>query len=135
MPRGNGRRALAKGERAISRLDGQSGARAKERAVPTQALTSAKQIGQEMKAWWEERDMRKLLATQGVLPSYKDLSVLCARHLCQRIADTKTPDEVKDRIALAFAPRITAELKGKLGAGGEASSPMADLMGTYRVGN
>lgn len=87
-------------------------------------------------AWWaKSRKLQDIVETEKLIPVYHDLAVICATHLVRRMANLKTPDDVKDKIALTFAPRLTAEFKGKLNKGeGGKESPVNDLMGEYRLG-
>lgn len=96
------------------------------------ALTG-KAIGQELAWWAKERDIADIVRTEELLPIFKQFAIMCAVRLGQRLLDPDTPADVKDKIALAFAPRVTAELRGKLGSGGDASA-VDELMGAYKIG-
>jgi hypothetical protein len=83
---------------------------------------------------WYHQNLADAIRTAKMGESSTDVGVACNWWLMQRLKDPKTPKEIKDRIALAMAPRFMAELKGKIGAGGPQSSAVTDLVEGYKLG-
>lgn len=71
-----------------------------------------------MRAWWRERSAEAMVHAASLPQAVAELGVVSAAHLMRRLASKKTPEDVKDRIALAMAPRMIAEARGRMPKGG-----------------
>ena len=88
----------------------------------------------EIREWWNEYSLSEAIKHVSAGEAVQALLIGSNQHLIKRLVDPKTPQEVKDRIALAMAPRFTAEFRGKLGAPAGKGSAVSDLLQGYRIG-
>lgn len=86
-------------------------------------------------------DFREWWLKDGVqLPTfraYRDVSLQAMRHLMQRLVHKATPNDVKDVIALALVPKLSAEFRGRFNEDGGGSDgeggPMDEMLTDYGI--
>lgn len=84
--------------------------------------------------WWARKNLAEVPDAGTSIPkAYKDLGLVATAHLLQRLTDPKTPMIEKDRIALVVVPKLSAEVKGRLGGGSADKEGLGDLLGDYGV--
>lgn len=85
-------------------------------------LPAVVDAGRGIRQWWKTNDPGEVAEKTTLLGAVVDVGYLSLAHLARRMHDEKTPDTVKDTIALAFAPKVVAEFKGRMPAG-QTSEP------------
>jgi hypothetical protein len=119
-------------------------ARKKDGNGKERQLTSVKKIppvkagqtaGEAVRRWWLAKRIQDVADEATLFEAYHDLGIISIGHLLRRLTDESgnVSDKEKDRIALAVAPRLQTEVRGRLGGTPKDSGPLGDLMGTYRV--
>lgn len=99
------------------------------RALPTRQPDVGKHI-----RWWAKENLGEVLDTGTSIPkAYKDLGLIATAHLINRLTDRRTPAIEKDRIALVVAPKLSAEVKGRLGQTPDGPGELGGLLGDYGV--
>ena len=67
-----------------------------------------------MRAWWRVHDPGAMASRTDMLHALRDLHFVSCGHLMRRMTSPKTPEATKDAIALAMAPKLVAEFRGRI---------------------
>ncbi len=80
------------------------------------ALTKAngKGLGRPVRSWWRAHDPGAMASRTTMLAALRDLHFVSCGHLMRRMTSPKTPEATKDAIALAMAPKLVAEFRGRI---------------------
>lgn len=101
-------------------------------------------VGRQVRQWWKKKKLEGVLDPEnnvGLARAISDVGVLSMAYLARRLCDDKTPDKVKDQIALVMAPKMLAESRGRpalpprnaRGGGDQGDGGLVNLLGDYGV--
>lgn len=93
-------------------------------------------LGKPVRQWWRKQ-LGQIVEQGGVtiIQAIGDVGILAMGHLANRLCDPRTPMAVKDTIALVMAPKLAAEVRGRVREGHNTGtdSSVTDLIADYKV--
>ena len=109
-------------------------------AVRAAAVEVVDKVGREVAAWWRVNKPSESADLTTLAVALSDVGIVALGHIMRRLESPKTANETKDMLALAIAPRLIAEVRGRVAGAGRrregASAPapgMQDLLESYGV--
>lgn len=90
--------------------------------------------GRAIRQWWK-RKFKDGVEGVTIIQAIGDVGIMSMAHLAQRLCDEKTPAKVKDQIAMTMAPKLVAEVRGRVREGHKSGghSDVSDLLEDYKV--
>lgn len=99
-----------------------------------------RRIERQVERWWAQKDLAACTDMVTLAQSYADVGVMALAHLARRLESQRTPMATKDSIAMAIAPRLVAEVRGRIAGAGRrteltnhAGGAVQELLTAYAV--
>lgn len=87
--------------------------------------------GRTVRKWWRERKLDEVTDLTTLAQALTDVGILSLGHLAKRLCNPKTPERVKDQIALAMGPKLAVEIRGR--KKGQDDGSTTSLLEAYRI--
>lgn len=90
--------------------------------------------GRAIRKWWQ-KNVTEGTGEVSLAKAFSDVGKVALWHIARRLTDPKTPETVKDKMAVALAPKMAVDLKGRLGKDGERSDEagVGGILDSYRI--
>jgi hypothetical protein len=98
---------------------------------PPRHLTVA-DSGLAVRRWWKKQRLEEVTDLTTLAQALSDVGILSLGHLAKRLCDPKTPQRVKDQIALTMGPKLAVEIRGRMPPAGDDGAT-GGLLEAYRV--
>jgi len=86
-----------------------------------------------LREWWRSRNLGKTLDETTLAQAMSDVGVLSLLHMAKRLSSPKTPERVKDQLAMAIAPKVAVQVVGKLAQKASRDGTTTTLLDAYGV--
>ena len=107
-------------------------------------IPSPRDLGAPIRRWWEAQKLEDTVDLATLSQALGDLGIITTAHLIRRMCDETTPMGIRDQMALLMAPKLAAEIRGKMpqtkseahvlnGDGPETEAPVQQLLANYKI--